>query len=181
MTHLDKLKELLSTGDPASINQAKDLADAVFSKGSKELNEFYSTLNDVLHDISSSILQDERQSLVWVENIDHEGEDTQIGIPVYTDIVLIPSKRGFALKVHLVWDDFDRELSIQKEPWYDETGDLDRYIPSMERALDKIFPLSKEEELQLGGGLSRKAESYHEDLLKDAQLQVERAILKILR
>ncbi len=47
-SHLDKLKDLIQTGDVDSINQAMELADALYAPNSNEMKEIEEVLEDVL-------------------------------------------------------------------------------------------------------------------------------------
>ena len=175
MTHLDKLKELINTGDPVNIEQAFALAEALYDKNSKEMKELKETLGDILHDKSYEILDNNKGT--W-STADDKFTDFHISIPLWTEIELDYRDGKVLLEVRLVgdWDDRDIEMFSWK------TGDMipveRSHYKIIERAL-KVLPVSKTLKLDDFSDLDYFAEDARYALLKQVDRHTKKAFDKI--
>lgn len=190
--YLDKLKDLINTGDPEDISQAIVLAESLFDKNSREMKEFKRALAGGLRVISSKIVSESSYPYWEVKiKVDILKEDTryrsaptvalQVNVPTIAEVALLPTKRGFALKVDLMWDEF---YYVEQDPYQPEDedydGSLDDYESAIERFLKKIFPLSKEVGVELDERLGKKAEDIHKKLLEQADAQLQKELPRIV-
>lgn len=148
MTHLDKLKELIKTGDSASINQALELAGVLFEKGSKEMKEFEASLSEIVSDMAEDVLYNERGT--WTDATFKKGSSRlfSLHIPLWTQIDLSYRDGKVVLAVTLFgdWSDGTREIEMQDAD-HDEMTVLRAY----QRVIEKELKLPVTDKVMLDG------------------------------
>ena len=172
MTHLDKLKKLIKTGDPENIGQALALAEALYEEGSKEMKELEEFLSEVLEDIAYKTLDNERGT--WAtsdyKNLWH------FAIPLWTEIALEYRDAKIIAKVSLEDDD---GLEWNVERW----SANDEFV--LTKAHEKVImkhlnlPVSKEFIVEDLGKLEDAVWAAKAPLLRKVDKGLQEAVNKI--
>ena len=183
MTHLDKLKVLIESGNRESINQALELAGALFDKNSKEMRMVRTLVNDVKKALSEISLEGNllEESSNQLRLLSKSG----ISLVVYLSTYLRAIRyKDFSVvyELELDWDWSSPIEAFIDEGFVSEEMELsEENLKLLERGLGATLPVSKKFAIAVSDLDSRdeKALSVIESLLSLLERKLQKVADKV--